>query len=137
MSTFVPKDPETLVGFDNILAEYNQITGIDVVFTDDYMMHQDIYIGSDTTRDGYEVYTIAYRNESIVLGDNVFMYKPDAYEIFNSINDSGCYDKCIVYLDEIDDYMYDLEDYMREELNTNFINYVDENQLATEWYTFI
>ena len=67
-----------------------------------------------------------------VLGDNVFMYKPDAYEIFNSINDSGCYDKCIVYLDEIDDYMYDLEDYMREELNTNFINYVDENQLATE-----
>lgn len=137
MSTFVPKDPETLVGFDNILAEYNQITGIDVVFTDDYMMHQDIYVGSDTTRDGYEVYTIAYRNESIVLGDNVFMYKPDAYEIFNAINDSGCYDKCIVYLEEFDDYMSDLEYYMLEELNTNFINYVDENQLAAEWYTFI
>ena len=137
MSTFVPKDPETIVGFDNVLAEYNQITGIDIVFTDDYMMHQDIYIGSDTTRDGYEVYTIAYRNESIVLGDNVFMYKPDPYEIFNAINDSGCYDKCIVYLDEIDDYMCDLEDYMREELNTNFINYVDENQLTVEWYTFI
>ena len=130
MSTFVPKDPETLVGFDNILAEYNQITGIDVVFTDDYMMHQDIYVGSDTTRDGYEVYTIAYRNESIVLGDNVFMYKPDAYEIFNAINDSGCYDKCIVYLEEFDDYMSDLEYYMLEELNTNFINYVDENQLT-------
>ena len=137
MNTFVPKDPETLVGFDNILAEYNQITGIDVVFTDDYMMHQDIYVGSDTTRDGYEVYTIAYRNESIVLGDNVFMYKPDAYEIFNAINDSGCYDKCIVYLEEFDDYMSDLEYYMLEELNTNFINYVDENQLAAEWYTFI
>ena len=132
MSTFVPKDPETLVGFDNILAEYNEITGINTVFTDDYMMHQDIYVGNDTTRDGYEVYTIAYRNESIVLSDNVFMYKPDAYEIFNAINDSGCYDKCIVYLEDFDDYMSDLEYYMLEELNTNFINYVDENQLTAE-----
>lgn len=132
MSTFVPKDPETLVGFDNILAEYNEITGINTVFTDDYLMHQDIYIGSDTTRDGYEVYTIAYRNESIVLCDNVYMYKPDAYEIFNAINESGCYDKCIVYLEDFEDYMSDLEYYMLEELNTNFINYVDENQLAAE-----
>lgn len=137
MSTFVPKDPETLVGFDNILAEYNEITGINTVFTDDYLMHQDIYIGSDTTRDGYEVYTIAYRNESIVLCDNVYMYKPDAYEIFNAINESGCYDKCIVYLEDFEDYMSDLEYYMLEELNTNFINYVDENQLAAKWYTFI
>lgn len=132
MSTFVPKDPETLVGFDNILAEYNEITGINTVFTDDYLMHQDIYIGSDTTRDGYEVYTIAYRNESIVLCDNVYMYKPDAYEIFNAINESGCYDKCIVYLEDFEDYMSDLEYYMLEELNTNFINYVDENQLAAK-----
>jgi hypothetical protein len=129
MSTFVPKDPETLVGFDNILAEYNEITGINTVFTDDYMMHQDIYIGTDTTRDGYEVHTIAYRNENVVLGENVFMYKPDAYEIFNAINDSGCYDKCIVYLEDFNDYMSDLEYYMLEELNTNFINYIDENQL--------
>ena len=129
MSTFVPKDPETLVGFDNILAEYNEITGINIVFTDDYMMQQDIYIGTDTTRDGYEVFTIAYRNENIVLGDNVYMYRPDPYEIFNAINDSGCYDKCMVYLEEFDDYMSDLEYYMLEELNTNFINYVDENQL--------
>jgi hypothetical protein len=93
------------------------------------MMQQDIYIGTDTTRDGYEVFTIAYRNENIVLGDNVYMYRPDPYEIFNSINDSGCYDKCIVYLEDVNDYMSDLEDYMLEELNTNFINYVDENQL--------
>lgn len=132
MSTFVPKDPETLVGFDNVLAEYNQITGINIVFTDDYMMHQDIYIGSDTTRDGYEVYTIAHRNDTVSLSENVFMYKPDAYEIFNAINDSGCYDKCIVYLEEFEEITYDLEDYMREELNTNFINYLDENKLVAE-----
>lgn len=132
MKKFVPKDPETLVGFDNVLAEYNEITGINTVFTDDYMMHADIYIGSDTTRDGYEVYTIAFRNESVVLSENVFMYKPDAYEIFNAINDSGCYDKCIVYLEDFDDYMSDLEYYMLEELNTNFINYIDENKLVAE-----
>lgn len=132
MSTFVPKDPETLVGFDNVLAEYNQITGINIVFTDDYMMHQDIYIGSDTTRDGYEVYTIAHRNETIALGENVFMYRPDSYEIFNAINDSGCYDKCIVYLEEFDDYMSDLEYYMLEELSTNYMNWLDENELVAE-----
>ena len=129
MSTFVPKDPETLVGFDNILAEFNEINGINTVFTDDYMVRWDIYVGTETTADGYEVYTIQHENDNVVLGDNVYMYKPDAYEIINAVNDSGCYDKCIVYLEDFDDYMSDLEYYMLEELNTNFINYVDENQL--------
>jgi len=129
MNTFVPKDPETLVGFDNILAEFNEINGINTVFTDDYMLRWDIYVGTETTADGYEVHTIQHENDSIVLGENVFMYKPDAYEIINAINESGCYDKCIVYLEDFDDYMSDLEYYMLEELNTNFINYVDENQL--------
>ena len=129
MSTFVPKDPETLVGFDNILAEFNEINGINTVFTDDYMVSWDIYVGTETTADGYEVYTIQHENDSIVLSENVFMYKPDAYEIINNINDSGCYDKCIVYLEDLNDYIEDLEYYMLEELNTNFINYVDENQL--------
>lgn len=129
MPIFTPTNPEELVGFDSVLAEYNEITGINIVFTDDYMMHQDIYIGSDTTRDGYEVYTIAHRNETVSLSENVFMYKPDAYEIFNAINDSGCYDKCVVYLDEFAEMTYELEDYMREELNTNFINWLDESKL--------
>ena len=129
MSTFVPKDPETLVGFDNILAEFNEINGINTVFTDDYMLRWDIYVGTETTADGYEVHTIQHENDNVVLSDNVYMYKPDAYEIINAINDSGCYDKCIVYLEDFDDHMSDLEYYMLEELNTNFINYVDENQL--------
>ena len=129
MKTFTPKNPETLVGFDNILAEFNEINGINIVFTDDYMVSWDIYVGTETTADGYEVYTIQHENDGIVLGENVFMYKPDAYEIINAINDSGCYDKCIVYLEDLNDYIEDLEYYMLEELNTNFINYVDENQL--------
>ena len=31
MSTFVPKDPETLVSFESVLAEYNEITGINTI----------------------------------------------------------------------------------------------------------
>ena len=93
------------------------------------MVRWDIYVGTETTADGYEVYTIQHENDNVVLGDNVYMYKPDAYEIINAVNDSRCYDKCIVYLEDFDDYMSDLEYYMLEELNTNFINYVDENQL--------
>ena len=129
MSEFIPKDPDTIVGFDNVLAEYNEMTDINTVFTDDYMVQYDIYIGTDTTRDGYEVYTITYRDDKVVLSENVFMYKPDAYEIFNVIGDSGCFDKCIAYIDDIDEYMPDLEDYMREELNTNFINYIDSHKI--------
>lgn len=129
MSTFVPKDPETLVGFDNILAEFNEINGINTVFTDDYMISWDIYVGTETTADGYEVYTIQHENDGIVLGENVFMYEPDAYAIFNAVNESGCYDKCIVYVEDLESMFSDLEYYMLEELNTNFINYVDENQL--------
>jgi len=129
MSTFVPKDPETLVGFENILAEFNEINGINTVFTDDYMLRWDIYVGTETTADGYEVHTIQHENDSIVLDENVFMYEPDAYAIFNAINESGCYDKCVVYVEDLESMFSDLEYYMLEELNTNFINYVDENQL--------
>ena len=129
MSTFVPKDPETLVSFESVLAEYNEITGINTIFTDDYMLNWDIYVGTETTADGYELHTIQFMNETPNLGENVYMYEPDAYAIFSAINDSGCYDRCVVYLEDFESMTYDLENYMREELNTNFINYVDENQL--------
>ena len=106
-----------------------EITGINTIFTDDYMLNWDIYVGTETTADGYELHTIQFMNETPNIGENVYMYEPDAYAIFNAINDSGCYDRCVVYLEDFESMTYDLENYMREELNTNFINYVDENQL--------
>jgi len=124
---FRPKDPETLVGFDNILAEYNEITGINTVFTDDYMLSWDIYVGTETTADGYEVYTIQHEGDSPVISDNVYYYAPDPYAIFNAINEAGSWDKCIVYIEELNDIMSDLEDYMLQELETNYINWLDEN----------
>ena len=129
MSTFVPKDPEKLVGFENILAEYNEINGINIIFSDDYMIQWDIYVGTERTADSYDVYTIQHANDHIVLEDNVYMYEPDAYAIFNAINESGCYDKCVVYVEDLESAIYDLENYMLEELHTNFINYLDENGL--------
>ena len=131
MSEFIPKDPDTIVGFDNVLAEFNEINGINTVFTDDYMVRWDIYVGTETTADGYEVYTIQHQDDGggLDIGRCAYMYKPDAYEIINAINESGCYDKCIVYLEDIEEYMYDLEDYMREELNTNFINHIDSHKI--------
>jgi len=127
---FRPKDPETLVGFDNILAEYNEITGINTVFTDDYMLSWDIYVGSESTADGYEVFTIQHQNDRPVIGENVYYYTPSPWNIFRAINESGCYDKCIVYVEELGDIIPDLEDYMLEELNTNYMNWLDENTEA-------
>ena len=127
---FKPKNPETLVGFDNILAEYNEISDINTVITDDYMLSWDIYVGTETTADGYEVYTIQHEGDSLVISDNVYYYAPDAYAIFTAINDRIGPDKCVVYIEELNDIMPDLEDYMLEELNTNYMNWLDENTEA-------
>jgi len=124
---FKPKEPNTLVGFENILAEYNEITGINTVFTDDYMMRWDIYVGTETTADGYEVNVIQHENDSIVIGDHVYYYGVDPYAVFNAIQDGSYYDKCIVYVEDLDAMMPELEDYMLEELNANYMNWLDEN----------
>lgn len=129
MPIFTPTNPEELVSFESVLAEYNEIHDLKIVFTDDYMVSWDVYVGSETTADGYEVTTIQCNGESIDLGSNVYMYSPDAYDIFSAIHESDTYEKCVVYMEELDDKAYDIEEYMREELRTNFINYLDEYKL--------
>ena len=96
------------------------------MFTDDYMLSWDIYVGTETTADGYEVYTIQHEGDSPVISDNVYYYAPDPYTIFNAINEAGSWDKCIVYIEELNDIMSDLEDYMLQELETNYMNWLDE-----------
>ena len=130
MSEFIPKDPQTLVGFDNVLAEFNKLEGANTVFTNDYMLRWDIYVGTETTADGYEVHTIQHESEGPILSENVYMYKPDAYAVFNAISERWCGDEeCIVYIEELEDYISDLEYYMLEELNANFINYIDSHKI--------
>ena len=128
---FKPQDPETIVGFENVLAEFNEINGAQIVFTDNYMANYDLYVGSETTRDGYEVYTIADSQGGVYIGENVWYYQPSAYDIINAVNESVCGTSTfVVYIEDFSDVSYDLEDYMMEELHTNYMNWLDENTEA-------
>ena len=119
---FTPTNPEELVGFDNILAEFNEINGTAYVFTDSYDCDYDVYVGSESTADGYEIWIINVDNEGPILSENVYYYEPSAYDIFNHI-DGGWGNDLVVYtelgLDEI-------EEYMISELCTNYDNYLSE-----------
>ena len=119
---FTPTNPEELVGFDSVLEEFNTINDSAYVFTNSYSSNYDVYVGSESTADGYEIWIINVDNEGPIIGENVYYYEPIAYDIFNHIG-GGWRDDLIVYtelgLDEI-------EDYMIGELCTNYDNYLNE-----------
>ena len=119
---FIPTNPEELASFDSILKEFNAINDSAYVFTNSYDSSYDVYVGSESTADGYEIWIINIDNEGPVIGENVYYYEPSAYDIFNHIG-GGWRDDLIVYtelgLDEI-------EDYMIGELCTNYDNYLNE-----------
>ena len=119
---FIPTNPEELVGFDNILAEFNEINGTRYTFTDSYDCNYDVYVGTESTADGYEIWIINVDSEGPILGENVYYYQPGPYEIFNHLN--GCWnDNIVVY---VEDLMYEIEEYMISELCTNYDNYLSE-----------
>jgi hypothetical protein len=119
---FIPTNPEELVGFDSILAEFNEINGTRYMFTDSYDCNYDVYVGTESTVDGYEIWIINVDHEGPILNENVYYYEPRAYDIFNRIG-RGWRDDLVVYtelgLDEI-------EEYMIGELCTNYDNYLNE-----------
>ena len=119
---FIPTNPEELVGFDSILKEFNTINDSAYVFTNSYDSNYDVYIGSESTADGYEIWIINIDNEGPVIGENVYYYEPSAYDIFNHIG-GGWRDDLIVYT-ELD--LDEIEDYMIGELCTNYDNYLAE-----------
>ena len=119
---FIPTNPEELVGFDSILKEFNTINDSAYVFTNSYDSNYDVYVGSESTADGYEIWIINIDNEGPVIGENVYYYEPSAYDIFNHIG-GGWRDDLIVYT-ELD--LDEIEDYMIGELCTNYDNYLAE-----------
>ena len=119
---FIPTNPEELVGFDSILKEFNTINDSAYVFTNSYDSNYDVYIGSESTADGYEIWIINVDNEGPIIGENVYYYEPSAYDIFNHIG-GGWRDDLIVYT-ELD--LDEIEDYMIGELCTNYDNYLAE-----------
>ena len=119
---FIPTNPEELASFDSILKEFNAINDSAYVFTNSYDSSYDVYVGSESTADGYEIWIINIDNEGPVIGENVYYYEPSAYDIFNHIG-GGWRDDLIVYT-ELD--LDEIEDYMIGELCTNYDNYLAE-----------
>ena len=119
---FIPTNPEELVGFDSILKEFNTINDSAYVFTDSYDANYDVYVGSESTADGYEIWVINVDNEGPIIGENVYYYEPRAYDIFNYIG-GGWRDDLIVYT-ELG--LEEIEEYMINELCTNYDNYLND-----------
>ena len=121
-TTFIPKDPETLNGFDEVLAEYNRVNDTNLKFTDTYNGRVHLWVCEETTADGYGIYTIRLDGEGVDM-DTIYYYKPDAYAVFEIINQSNYYDEFVIYHDmELEEF----EEYMFEELVTNYDNYLQE-----------
>lgn len=122
---FKPKNPETLVGFDAILTEWNRINEKDIRFTDTYNGHVDLWVNEETTADNYGIYTIRLDGENLDL-DNIYYYEPGVDDIFRAIDDN-CYnsDTYTVYTDIS---LGDIEYYLIEELETNYQNWLDEQE---------
>ena len=120
---FIPKNPETLSGFNAILDEYNRIFDLSLLFTDRYDGNIDLWISEETTADGYGIWTIREDGERLDI-DNIYYYEPSAEDIFRAIQETGSYGNFTVYTDM--DNFSDIEYYMMEELVTNYDNYLQD-----------
>ena len=119
---FIPKDPETLNDFDEVLAEYNRVNDTNLKFTDTYNGRVHLWVCEETTADGYGIYTIRLDGESVEL-DNIYYYKPDAHAVFEVINQNNYYDEFVIYHDME---WQEFEECMCEELYANYDNYLQE-----------
>ena len=119
---FIPTNPEELTSFDSILKEFNTINDSAYVFTNSYSSNYDVYIGSESSADGYELWIIDVDKEGPIISENVYYYQPSAYDVFNHLG-GGWRDDLVVYT-EIE--FYELEEYMISELCTNYENYLNE-----------
>lgn len=119
---FIPKDPETLNDFDEVLAEYNRVNDIQLDFTETYNKRIHLWVCEETTADGYGIWTIRMDGESVEL-DNIYYYEPDVSAIFNAINENNNWGEFVIYCDGK---YSELEDYMHQELYENYDNYLQK-----------
>ena len=120
---FIPKDPETLNNFDEVLNEYNRVNDTMLHFTDSYDSRIDLHVAEETTADGYGIWTIVAHGEGLNLEDSVFYYEPSADDVFRAINDRSYGDDYNVYIEMS---FQEIEEYMFQELVTNYDNYLQE-----------
>ena len=120
---FIPKDPETLDNFDQVLAEYNRVNDTMLNFTDSYSTRIDLYVAEETTADGYGIWTIRSHGEELDLEYGVFYYEPGADAVFRAINENNYGQEYNVYTEMR---FEEIEDYMFQELVTNYDNYLQD-----------
>ena len=60
---FIPTNPEELTSFDSILKEFNTINDSAYVFTNSYSSNYDVYVGEESTTDGYSIWIINVDSE--------------------------------------------------------------------------
>lgn len=122
-TTFIPKNPETFESFDEVLKEYNRVNETELNFTDSYNGDIDLYVSEETTADGYGIWTIRIHGQELQLENDVFYYEPGVNDIFQAINDNSYGAPYNVYIEMRFD---EVQEYMFEELVTNYDNYLQE-----------
>ena len=122
-TTFIPKNPETFDSFEEVLAEYNRVNETELNFTDSYTGDTDLYVSEETTADGYGIWTIQTHGQGLSLENDVFYYEPGVDAVFQAINDNSYGGPYTVYI-EIQ--FEEVQEYMFEELVTNYDNYLQD-----------
>jgi len=124
-TTIEPKNPETLNGFKAVLDEYNNVFEKNLLFTDRYEGNIDLWVNEETTVDGYGIYTMREDGQNVEM-DSIYYYEPSAEDIFRRIEEICYGDEFFnVYID-VD--FSNIEYYMIEELETNYQNWLDEQE---------
>lgn len=127
MTTYVPKNPETIDTFEEMLKEYNTIfdKNYKFYFDYDYPSRIDFHVYSESTADGYEVWVMKDYGEPQIVCENVYYNEPGIDDLFNELD---CYnsDETPYLLIHCEFDCSHIEYYIREELEQNYYNYQRE-----------
>ena len=122
MSTYTPKDPETITTFDAALTEYNTVFETEYqFFFDEHPRDIDFMVNEESTADGYSVWVMRTAADGIYLTDNVYYNSPSGNDLFNELE--CMLDDCKVYC-ELE--QYEIEEALFDRLHTNYHNYLTD-----------
>ena len=120
MSTYTPKDPETITTFDAALAEYNTVFETEYqFFFDNHPSDVAFTVHEESTTDGYSVWVMRAADDGIYLTKNVYYHAPSGNDLFRELE--YMLDDCKVYC-ELE--QYEIEETLLDRLCTNYHNYL-------------
>jgi len=86
----------------------------DLEITDDWSNDCDHYIYEETTADGYSVWVSTYEQNKICVGENIFYYDSVLAEEFKTAVYDNDHSDVKIYVDDIHDDNYWLQDAIRD-----------------------